>query len=103
MSDRPGDATYGFVTTIHPELGEALLVFCGPEEAFKFRAETGLYPAEEGYRVLGMGHDALDALLKLEGIGYVVVPEPWVGGDGGVDVFEADVFIEMLEESLVKE
>ncbi len=99
MSDREGDETFGFVTAFEGE-GRALVVFRGPEDAFAFQKQTGRYGPEEGCRVIGMDHEALDALLEREGIGYVAMPETWVGGDGRVDLFTADNFIRMLEESL---
>ncbi len=98
MSDREGDETFGFVTAWEGPV-KALIVFRGPEDAFKFREQTGRYTSEEGCRVIGMDHEALDALLEREGIGYVAMPERWTGR-GGVDLFTRDNFIRMLEESL---
>ncbi len=94
--DREGDETLGLVTAFEGE-GKALIVFRGPEDAFRFQAHAGRYTLEEGYRVIGMSHRALDALLAREGIGYVAMPEPWTG-KGGVDIFERDHFFALLEE-----
>ena len=98
VRDREGDETFGFVTAFEGE-GKALIVFRGPEDAFRFQEHTGRFAPGEGYRVIGMDHLALVALLEMEGIRYVVMPERWVGGVAGVDLFEAKNFIRMLEES----
>jgi len=45
--------------------------------------------------------ETVAALLEYLGLSYVAVPEPWTG-EGAVDVFEAENFIRMLEESLVE-
>ncbi len=95
--DREGDETFGFVTAWEGE-GKALIVFRGPEDAFGFQKHTGRYTPGEGFRVIGMDHQALEALLDKEGIEYVALPEPWTG-KGMVDLFEASNFIAMLEES----
>jgi hypothetical protein len=42
--------------------------------------------------------EGLAALLEAHGCTHVAMPEPWTG-DHGVDFFEADTFIGMLEES----
>ena len=98
VRDREGDETFGLVTAFEGE-DEALIVFRGPEDAFGFQEHVGRYTPEEGYRVIGMDHRALDALLEREGIGYVAMPEPWTG-KGMVDLFERGDFFALLEESL---
>ncbi len=99
MLDREGDETLGLVTAFEGE-DKALIVFRGPEDAFRFQHHSGRYTLEEGYIAVGMDHEALDALLEREAIGYVAMPERWVGGDGGVDLFTRDNFFALLEESL---
>ena len=98
VRDREGDETFGLGTAFEGE-GRALIVFRGPEDAFRFQHHTGRYTPEEGYVVIGMDHQALDALLEREGIGYVAMPEPWTG-KGRVGLFERGDFFAMLEESL---
>ena len=98
VRDREGDETLGFVTTFEGE-GEALVVFRGPEDAFRFQAYAGRYTLEEGYIAVSMDHLALDALLAREGIGYVAMPERWTG-KGRVDLFTRGNFVALLEESL---
>ncbi len=96
--DREGDETLGFVTAFEGE-GKALVVFRGPEDAFRFQAHAGRYTLEEGHVVIGMDHRALDALLAREGIGYVAMPERWTG-EGRVDLFTRGNFFALLEEGL---
>jgi len=83
--------------TVEGEDGRAMVVFRSEEEAEKFRSYTGLYPEAEGFRAVSVDHEQLAAFLEAHSCTLVGMPEPW--GEGGVDRFEADVFIGMLEES----
>ena len=76
---------------------EAVTVFRGPEEARRFQQQTGRYTSEEGFVLIGVGIEALTAVLEAHGIGYVAMPEP--GPARAWWTFEADDFIAMLEES----
>ena len=78
---------------------EALVVFRGPEDARRFQEHTGRHAPADGYKLIGMTHEAVASLLKRYGLRYVAMPEPWTG-EGRVDVFKAGTFIAMLEESL---
>lgn len=51
--DREGDETFGFVTAWEGE-GRALIVFRGPEDAFRFQQLEGLYTEREGYLVVSL-------------------------------------------------
>lgn len=81
------------------EDGRALIVFRNEEEAEKYREHTGKYPASEGFKPVSLDHGALDDVMKLHGCTQVAMPEPWGGGDGGVDTFTAENFIRFLEDS----
>ncbi len=83
---------------VEHEDGRALCVFRSEEEAEKYRAATGNYPPEEGFKVLSANHKALATLLEVHDCSHVAMPEPW--GEGGVDFFKAADFIGMLEESV---
>jgi hypothetical protein len=77
------------------ETGErALLVFMNPEQADTFRADTGSYPASEGFGVRKVNRDGLEAICEVWGYKRVALrgPEP-----EAVSVLEAEEFIGMLE------
>ena len=77
------------------ETGErALLVFMNPEQAETFRADTGRYPASEGFEVGNVDRDGLEAICEVWGYQRVALrgPEP-----EAVSVLETDEFIGMLE------
>jgi hypothetical protein len=78
--------------------GHTMLVFRSQEEAEKFRGATGLYSEDSGFRALSVDHEQLRALLEVHECTHVAMPEAWAAR-GGVDRFEADAFIGMLEES----
>ena len=84
--------------TVNREDGHTMIVFRSPEEAERFRQDTGKYPEAEGFKAVSVDHEQLAAFLKVHGCTHVGMPEPW--GEGGVDRFEAADFIGMLEESL---
>ncbi len=83
-----------------PDGGErrALLVFRDEEEAEKYRAATGRYPASEGWRPVNLDHRDLANVVAMHGCTHVAMPEPWTG-EGAVDFFDAGGFIGMLEAS----
>jgi len=77
---------------------EALIVFRNPEDVEKFREGVGKYSAAEGFQLIGMGLEAIKAVLGKWGLRYVHMPEAW--GEGWmVDTFKADSFVRILEES----
>jgi hypothetical protein len=71
------------VVTVRVGGNEALIVLRGPEE---------------GFELVGMSREEIAALLKIQGIGHVVLPKPWIGGEGGVDCFEGENVLRFLEE-----
>jgi hypothetical protein len=83
--------------TVQREDGHTMIVFRSEEEAERFRSDTGQYPEAEGFRAISVDYGQLAAFLEANSCTHVAMPEPW--GEGGVDRFEADVFIGMLRES----
>jgi hypothetical protein len=94
---RVGQRTLEAVT-VNARDGHIMLVFRSEEEAEKFRSHTGLYSEAEGFRPLGVDHEQLAAFLWAHECTHVAMPEAWAT-EGGVDRFEAEAFIGMLEES----
>jgi hypothetical protein len=76
-----------------------MIVFRSEEEAEKFRSATGLYSEAGGFRALRVDHEQLAAFLEAHECTHVALPEAWTN-EGGVDRFEADTFIGMLEKSV---
>jgi hypothetical protein len=95
---RRGRGTLEAVTVNRGD-GHTMLVFRSEEEAEKFRSHTGLYSEASGFRALSVDHEQLRAFLEAHGCTHVAMPEAWTA-QGGVDRFEADAFIGMLEESV---
>src|SRR5215218_1610787 len=87
------------MVTVDADDGRALLVFRSEEEAERYREHTGSYPESEGFKPIRVDHKDLANIIEMHGCTHVDMPEPWTG-EGGVDRFEADVFVGMLEESL---
>ncbi len=85
------------VVTVRDGGVEALLVFRGPDDAEGYRRTTGKHTAAEGFERVGVGRNALAALLDKQGISWVAMPEPWTG-TGGVDLFAAADFLAFLDE-----
>ena len=94
--DEEGDRLTAAV--VEHEDGRAMTVFRSEEEAEKYRAATGNYPASEGFKAVCVGHEELADILEIHGCTHVAMPEPWIG-EGLVDFFKASDFIGMLEES----
>ena len=84
--------------TTPTEIGEALLVFRGEEDAEAFRRDTGRCPASEGFGAVNLSGEEIADVLAMHGLAIVAMPEPWTGA-GGVDLFEGENFIRLLEES----
>ena len=74
--------------------GEALVVFMNEEQAEAFRADTGSYPASEGFEVGAVDLEDIKAILAVWGFEHVAVwgPEPNVVSD-----FRAGDFVALLE------
>jgi hypothetical protein len=74
--------------------GEALLAFMNEEQAEAFRADTGSYPASEGFEVGAVDVEGIKAILAVWVFPRVAVrsPEPDV-----TNFFEAGEFTAMLE------
>ncbi len=90
-----GARTLTVIDVPEEETGErALLVFMNPEQAETFRADTGSYPASEGFEVGAVDVDGLEVICQVWGFGRVALrgPEP-----DYVSWFDADAFCEMLE------
>ncbi len=85
--------------TVPTEIGEALIVFRGPEDAQGYQRTTGKHTDEEGFQLVGMSEEALAALLDKHGLSWVAMPEPWTGEESsGVDVFARENFFRFLGE-----
>lgn len=84
------------VVTIGVGSDAALLVFRGPEDARAFQEHTGEHDGRDGFEVRGMDLEDLAWLLDEHGLLFVAMPEPWTG-EGGVDLFNADAFLLLLE------
>ena len=76
----------------------ALIVFRSADDAERFQRATGKHTAEQGFKRVGLNDVALAHVLEAGAYPLVVMPETWTG-DGGVDTFDADVFVDMLRES----
>ena len=92
-----GERTLTVIGLPDDETGErALLVFMSPEQADTFRADTGRFPASEGFEVGAVDRDGLEAICAVWGFKRVALrgPEP-----EAVSVLDADTFCEMLESA----
>ena len=76
----------------------ALLVFANENEAESFRAETGRFPASEGFEFVAVDVDGLRNVIGLWG--YRAIALCGLEPGGGADFFGAEAFCEMLEDSL---
>jgi hypothetical protein len=77
----------------------ALLVFRSEEEVEKFRHETGMYPASEGYETLAVDEAEIARTCIRHNLSRICIPEaPWTETTG-VEFFDADDFTRMLRES----
>jgi hypothetical protein len=90
-----GERKLSVVDVPEQETGErALLVFMNEEQAETFRADTGRYPASEGFEVGAVDLDGLEVICSVWGFGRVALrgPEP-----EAVRFMDAEEFCEMLE------
>jgi len=77
----------------------ALLVFRSEEEVEKFRDETGMYPASEGYEAVAVDEAEIGRTCIRHNLSRICIPEaPWTGTTG-VEFIDAEDFIRMLRES----
>ena len=77
----------------------ALLVFRSEEEVEKFRDETGMYPASEGFEAVAVDEAEIARTCIRHNLSRICIPEaPWTGTTGVVFI-DADDFIRMLRES----
>jgi hypothetical protein len=85
--------------TVPTEIGEALIVFRGPEDARGYQRTTGKHTDEEGFKPVNLDHEQVADVLAMHGLSVVAMPEPWTGeASSGVDVFAGEDFIRLLEE-----
>lgn len=89
---------FGVVTTGRAE-EKALIVFRSPEEAQKYQKQAGEYQPSEGFKRARLGKEEIAAILETQGIANVAMPEPWVGGDGRVDLFTKENFLLFLKSA----
>src|SRR5829696_6408337 len=69
------------------------------EEVEKFRDETGMYPASEGYEAVAVDEAEIGRTCIRHNLSRICIPEaPWTGTTG-VDFIDAEDFIRMLRES----
>ena len=85
----------------HVRAENALIVFRGEEEAEAFRADTGQYPAEEGYGLVGVDPIGIARTCLRHGFDAVCVPDaPWRShGDAAVRFCDVVDFVGGLKES----
>lgn len=77
----------------------ALLVFRSEEEVEKFRDETGMYPASEGFEAVAVDEAEIARTCIRHNLSRICIPEaPWTGTTS-VDFIDAEDFIRMLRES----
>jgi hypothetical protein len=77
----------------------ALLVFRSEEEVEKFRDETGMYPAAEGYEAVAVDEAEIARTCIRHNLSCICIPEaPWTGTTGVIFI-DADDFGRMLRES----
>ena len=79
---------------------KALIVFRGFADAAAFQAGNPRYSEAEGFLAVGVGREAVAAVLDKHGFPLVHMPEAWTGEKGaGVDSFTAANFLGLLEAS----
>lgn len=83
---------------VDTELGKALLVFRSRADAEGFRRDTGRLPVSEGFGAVNVGDEEIADLLEMHSLRAVAMPEAWTG-HGRVDLFSAENFLRLLEES----
>ena len=77
----------------------ALLVFRSEEEVEKFRDETGMYPASEGFEAVAVDEAEIARTCIRHNLSRICIPEaPWTGTTS-VDFIDAEDFVRMLRES----
>jgi hypothetical protein len=84
--------------TVDGEKGRALFLFCDEEDAENYRLNTGIYPAEEGFKPVSLEVGALRDVLAEYGCTHVVSPKPLTADSEGPDFFAAEDFVGILEE-----
>ena len=84
------------VVIIPKDEEEALVVFRGPEDAAGYQEDSGKHTAEEGFELIGMGHEAIAALLEKHNLGWVHLVGPWGSNEEG-SLFQAGNFVRFLE------
>ncbi len=80
------------------ESGPALLVFRSEADAEAYRRDTGRFPASEGFGAVNVSDEEIADLLEMHGLSAVAMSEPWTG-HGRVDLFSAENFLKLLEQS----
>jgi hypothetical protein len=84
--------------TADGEKGRALFLFCSEADAEEYRRDTGVYPAEEGFKPVSLELEALRDVLAVYECTHVVSPKPLTADSEGPDFFAAEAFVGMLEE-----
>jgi hypothetical protein len=84
--------------TVDGEKGRALFLFRDEGDAEEYRRDTGIYPAEEGFKPVSLEVGALRDVLAEYGCTHVVSPKPLTADSEGPDFFAAEDFVGILEE-----
>jgi len=85
--------------TVPTEIGEALIVFRGPEDARGYQRTTGKHTAEEGFKPVSLSGEEISGVLDMHDLSVVAMPEMWTGDASSyVDVFSRGNFFRFLEE-----
>ena len=83
---------------VDEDKGRALFLFRDEAEAEDYRRETGVYPAEEGFKPVSLEVGALRDVLAMHECTHVVSPRPLTADSEGPDFFAAEDFVGILEE-----
>ena len=80
----------------------ALIVFRSEEEAEKFRGDTDMYPAAEGFETVAVDEVEIGHTCVRHGFDRVCLHGPWTG-TSGVVFYDASAFVGMLRELVVED
>jgi hypothetical protein len=85
--------------TIEREGVHALFVFRNEEDAESYRREFGIYPEEDGFKVLPAEDEVVRDLLAMHHCTHVVTPNSWLGEESS-DLYTAEDFMRILESAV---
>jgi hypothetical protein len=95
---RAGRDTLEAAVVEKEDRGRALFLFHDEADAEEYRRDTGIYPAEEGFKPVSLAVWALRDVLAEYGCTHVVSPKALTADSQGPDFFAAEAFVRILEE-----